>query len=113
MEIRSNNKIYIIAPLSHKISAYETIRLEKEIKTEANNKIVALDLNNVSDCTIEFIEFLRNISKKQTLGIFNISSDIFTLFNFMGIDKTANLFTSELDFKENSRKLINRNFCIV
>lgn len=113
MEIRSNNKTYIIAPLSYKIGEYETNRLAKEIANEASERIVALDLKNVSDCTIEFIETLNYIAKKHTLGIFNISSDIFTLFNFMGIDKSANLFTSELDFKENSRKLINRNFSIV
>lgn len=113
MEIRSNNSTYIIAPLSPKMGEYEINRLLKKINTEVNNRNLALDLRQISDCTIEFLEAIREISKNRSLGIFNISSDIFTLFNYMHIDKSANLFVSELDFKENRRHIINRNFSLI
>ena len=55
---------------------------------------------------------LKSISCKD-LGIFNISSDIFVLFNIMDIDKYAKIFVSELDFEEDARRLINRKFTII
>ena len=113
MEIRSNNKIYIIAPLSPKLGRYETTRIAKEIVNETSNESIALDLANVTDCTIDFIETIREIAKNKSIGMFNISSDIFAIFNYMKLDKNINLFVSELDFRENTRQLINRKFALV
>ena len=101
----------IISPLSTKIDKYEASRIINEITGE--KRTVALDLSYVQDCTIDFLEKLQNICSKKDVGIFNISSDLFALFNIMKIDKFAQIFVSELDFKENTRQLINRHFEIV
>lgn len=111
MEIRDNNKFCIFAPLSSRIDEYEASRLLKNIKKES--RLVAIDLQYVHDCTIDFINTIKQISKEKQIGIFNIPSDIFTLFNVMEIDKISNLFVTELDFIENQRQLINRKFLIV
>ena len=111
MEIRDNEKLCIIAPLSKTINNYEATRIIKEIEGESRS--VALDLSYVTDCTIDFLEKLQNICSAKKVGIFNISSDLFALFNIMKIDKIAKIFVSELDFAENTRQLINRNFKIV
>lgn len=113
MEIRSNDKIYIIAPLSEKLGQYETNRIKKEIFTETSCENIALDLARVSDCSIDFIETLKELSKSKKIGVFNIASDVFALFNYMNLDKNVNLFVSELDFIENARQIINRKFQLV
>lgn len=111
MEIRDNNKFCIFAPLCRQIDKYEATRLFKNIEKESRN--IAVDLQYVQDCTIDFINIIKQIAKEKEIGIFNIPSDIFTLFNIMGIDKISNLFVNELDFIENQRQLINRNFSII
>lgn len=110
MEIRDNDKICIIAPICAKLDKYKTQRIIKRVKNEARQ--VAIDLSYVQDCSIDFIEGLKTLAEKK-LGIFNIPSDIFVLFNIMNLDKTAKLYVSELDFEEDSRQLINRNFSII
>ena len=99
MEIRDNNKFCIFAPLCTQIDKYEATRLFKNIEKESRN--IAIDLQYVQDCTIDFINIIKQITKDKEIGIFNIPSDIFTLFNIMGIDKASNLFVNELDFIEN------------
>lgn len=111
MEIRDNDKFYIIAPLNPKLDKREAVRISAETLNE--NRLIGLDLRYVYDCTVDFLEELRKLCKIKDIGIFNINSDIFTLFNYMNADKFARLFVSELDFEEDSRQLINRKFTIV
>ena len=110
MEIRDNNKICIIAPICAKLDKYKTKRVLNKINSETRQ--VAIDLSYVQDCSIEFIEALKTLTNKK-IGIFNIPSDIFVLFNIMSLDKSVELYVSELDFEEKSRQLINRKFSIV
>ena len=111
MEIRDNDSFYIIAPLSTKIDSHETERIVSEIMCEERN--IGLDLRFVFDCTIDFVENLKMICDSKKISIFNINSDVFAIFNYMDLDKFANLFVSELDFEENKRQLINRSFSVV
>ena len=111
MEIRENDNLCIFAPLSAQLNEYEPLRLQKNVEDE--ERFVGIDLQYVQDCTIDFIYTLKNIAKKKRIGVFNIPSDIFTLFNIMDIDRIANLFVSELDFKESQRQLLNRKFSVV
>ena len=111
MEIREHDNTYIITPLSDKLDARESFRLSKEVLAE--NKRISLDLSHVHDCTIEFIEALKEIAKTKEIGIFNISSDLFALFNFMNMDKYVQLFVCETDLEENARQLVNRKFSII
>ena len=111
MEIRENKNIFIIAPLSKNLTQRNSKRIFDKASKESRQ--IAIDLNYVSNCSIEFIEDLKKFASQKTLGIFNIPSDLFVLFNIMELDKSAKLFVSELDFEENSRQLINRKFAIV
>jgi hypothetical protein len=110
MEIRYDDKTCIIAPICARLDEYKIKRLIKTINSESRQ--VGLDLKNLSECSIEFIESLKNLVHKD-LGIFNIPSDIFVLFNIMNLDKSTKLYVSELDFQENARQLINRKFSII
>lgn len=110
MEIRENEKVCIFAPLSPKLEKYECSRILDKISKE--NREIALDLRFVQDCTIDFIETLKEIGSMRKIGVFNIPSDIFVLFNIMHIDKSVRLFVCEPDFEENSRQLINRQFSV-
>lgn len=111
MEIKETEKLCIITPLSTKLNKRESNRLFETLKAEI--KGTAIDLSYVEECTIDFIEGLKEICKTKQVGIFNIPSDIFVLFNIMKLDKLASLYVSELDFEEESRRLINRQFSIV
>lgn len=111
MEIREDANVYIITPLSPKLDARESLRLINEVNNE--NKRISLDLSLVHDCTVDFIEALKNLAKSREIGVFNIPSDIFALFNFMNMDKYVKLFVCETDFEENARQLVNRRFSIL
>ena len=111
MEIRENDKICIYAPLNSQLGSFEASKLLKKISQD--DREVAIDLQYVENCTIDFIETIKSISTTKNIGIFNISSDIFTLLNIMNIDKISRLFVSELDFLENKRQIINRVLSIV
>lgn len=111
MEIRDTEKVCIFAPLSPKLDKYESNRILNKILKE--NREIAIDLRFVSDCTIDFIENLKKIASCKKIGIFNIQSDIFVLFNIMQVDKFAKLFVSEIDFEDNTRQLINRCFTVL
>ena len=83
MEIRENNNICIFAPLCSKINSFESSRLLKNIMNE--NRSIAIDLEYVEECSIEFINTIKEICNTKRIGFFNIPSDIFTLFNVMQI----------------------------
>ena len=110
MEIVQKENLSIITLLSPKLGKYEASRLIEKINQLANP--IAINLNFVSDCTIDFIEALKEINNKN-IGMFNIPSDIFAIFNIMKIDRTIALYTSEIDFEEQKRQLINRKFSII
>ena len=54
MEIRENDTICIFAPLNNKLGIRETKKLINKLQKESRN--IALDLSNVTDCTIDFFE---------------------------------------------------------
>lgn len=110
MEIKYNEKCCIIVPLSSNLSSYKLEKIFDRIEKEERR--VALDLSNFQDCNIEFIQRLMDIKRKD-LGIFNIPSDIFVLFNMMNLDKFAKLFVSQMDFENDLRQIINRKFSII
>lgn len=111
MEIRENDTICIFAPLNNKLGIRETKRLINKLQKESRN--IALDLTNVTDCTIDFFENIKNLALQKKIGIFNINSDIFALFLTMNLDKSLKLFVNEIDFQENSRQLLKREFSLV
>ena len=111
MEIRENKNVYIIAPLCEKLTARESKRIINKTIDEDRN--IAIDLNYTSECSIEFIEELKSLATKKKISVFNIPSELFVLFNVMKLDKYLKIFVSELDFEENSRQIINRNFVII
>ena len=109
MIITTSDNFCIIAPITNSLNDRETLRLKEEIKKNEGYNI-ALDLSNVEDCSIDFIELLKS---SNNISLFNICSDIFAIFNVMGIDRLANLFVTEFDFKANKHRLLKRTFKIV
>lgn len=109
MEIVTQDKLCILKPLSPILDEREAVRLFEEVDTHSNYNI-GIDLSFVKECTIGF---MLNLDKHTNISIFNIPSDIFTLFNIMNVDKKINLFVSENDFKDNKRRLLNRKFFVV
>jgi len=111
MEKRENQNVCIFTPLCPKMDKRSWSKIAEKI--EQDSRLLALDLSYVQDCTIEFIEGLKEISQKKNLGVFNIPSDIFVLFNVMNIDKSVKLFVNESDFEYNCRQIINRKFSLI
>jgi len=109
MEIEIKNNTCIIKLLSGFINNTQTKRLEKTI-SEYSSYNIGVDLDNVSDCSIEFLEI---ISKIKNLSFYNIQSDIFTIFIKMNIDKCINLYNSEDDFISGRNRLLNRKFRVI
>lgn len=112
MEIQLIENTCIITPLTPKADFREWGRLYEEFKKYSKYKL-GLDLSFIEDCTFEFIEALTDFSKSHKIGLFNISSDVFAIFNLMNLDKHAELFSSELDFFETSHRIINRKFALI
>ena len=109
MEIKLEKNCCIIKPLSPKLDERETVRLEEELRNDSHYRI-ALDLSYVQDCTIDFI---NKIKEYKGISLFNIHSDIFAILTSMNLDKSLNLFVSELDFLNDKRQLLNRHFSLV
>ena len=108
MEIKETAKYCIIMQISPKLGNREVSRLSSEIRKYKTP--IAIDMSLVKDCTIEFINLIKDITN---LSLFNINSDIFALLISMNLDKTLQLFVSENDFQNNKHQLLNRKFCIV
>ena len=112
MEIRDNEKICIFTPLSPILNKYETERLFKNVNSEKQREI-GIDLSYVSDCTIDFVTKLKEFTPKLKIGIFNIPSDVFVIFNVMNVDKCVKLYASELDFETDKHRIVNRHFSVI
>ena len=110
MEIRDNNNICIITPLSTRLDGRKTDKIIARLLNE--QRVVGLDLSYVQDCTIDFIDAIKGLIDKN-LGVFNINSDMFVLFNMMNLDKCVMLFVTESDFEHGARQLINRKFSLL
>ncbi|MCQ2739377.1 MAG: hypothetical protein MJ237_04030 [bacterium] len=111
MEITEYEDFCIYAPLSSKLDGHECERLVLELISET--RPVAIDLSYVNDCSTEFIVRLKQLVSIKNFGIFNIPSDIFAIFNLMGLDKTFNLYVCEDDCKSSIRQLVNRKFSVI
>ena len=109
MEIKFTDNHCIIAPLSPKLGERESKRLFNEILNNCELSI-GLDLSYVKDCTPDFINCIINF---DNISLFNVPSDIFSILIAMNLDKCLNIFTSELDFLENKKRLINRKLALV
>lgn len=109
MEIKIFNDTCIITPLSPLLDEREIKRINLKINEHKNFKI-GVDLNFVQNCNISFFE---NITNKKNINLFNIPINVFAIINLMNLDKKIKLFSSELDFIENKRQLINRNFQLI
>ncbi len=109
MEIKLADNCCIITPLSPKLTEYETSRLNEELQNIQDCR-VALDMSCVNDCTIDFID---EIKQYRGMSLFNINSDVFAILTSMNLDKILNLFVSEMDFINDKHQLINRKFSIV
>lgn len=109
MIITTSNNFCIITPIANSINDRETLRIKEGIK-ENEGYNIALDLSNVEDCSIDFIELIKS---SNNISLFNICSDIFAILNVMRIDRLANLFATEYDFKTNKHRLLQRKFKIV
>lgn len=108
MEILTSQKYCILTPLSQTLDGYQVKRLVEEIKNY-KNLTVGIDLNFVEDCTIEFLDALKELK----IACFNIHSDIFSIFNLTNMDKIIPLYTTEEDFRDKKHRLINRNLQLV
>ncbi len=103
------NNCCIITPLSPILSERESERLGEEIAYNTELK-TALDMSYVQDCTIDFID---KIKQYKGISLFNINSDIFAILISMNLDKTLKLFVSEIDFLSDKHQLLNRKFCVL
>lgn len=109
MEIVTQDKLCILKPLSPILDKREADRLFEEVYMHDSYNI-GIDLSFVQECTSDF---MLSLDKHTEISMFNIPSDVFTLFNIMNIDKKINLYVSETDFRENKRRLLNRKFFII
>lgn len=88
-------------------------RLKKILKTVPSDVPIALNLENVDYICVEFLEFLKDNSKRRKLSLLGLQSEIFALLNLTNYDNFANIFLSDLDFIKQKRILKTRRFSVL
>ena len=109
MEIKIEANNCIITVLSPFLFRREVSRLAETLEEYSKFKI-GINMDNVIDCSVDFIEMLERFNN---INLYNIASDISAILYKMGLDKRINLYNSEIDFMSSSHRLLNRNLKLV
>ncbi len=104
---------YILTLHSNVLTLEWIFCLKKFLNNLPLNKSIALDLQYVDFVCVEFLEFLKEKSNQQKIALINLEPELFVLLNLTKYDKFAHIFSSEMDFGEQKRSLINRRFAIL
>ncbi len=95
------------------VSAEIVNELRKNVITDEYSDELAIDLLNVTDICTDFIQFLREASKKKAISLFNIPSEVFAILNLTKSDKFAKIYVSEYDYFQGKHQLIKRRFRVI
>lgn len=98
---------------SENISLEIVKKLKRVLEKTPKNKPLALNLQNVEYICCEFLEFLKDSSKKREISLFNLQAEISALFYLTKYDRFAHIYLNDIDFYEQKRMLLNRNFYII
>ena len=110
----SENNTSCIFKLHSKVLTVELIlRLKKFLDCLPNNKNIALNLQNVDNVCVEFLDFLKETSEQKKLSLINLQSELFVLLNLTRYDEFAHIFLNDIDFIEHKRALLNRRFSVI
>lgn len=112
MEIRTENGICIITPLSPKPDMRECARIFAEIENYGSGKI-GLDMSFIEECTYDFLSALEKSFSKTKLSAYNLNPDVMAILTLTGFDKFVKIFVCEDDFLKEKRILLNRKFRLV
>jgi hypothetical protein len=108
------NSAGCILNLHSSVLTFELVfKLQKILNEFPFDKSIALNLNDVDSICVEFLDLLKETSRKRRISLTNIQAEIFVLLNLTKYDKFAPLFLSDIDFLEQKRALINRRFSVL
>ena len=62
---------------------------------------IGFDFENIKNFSNELIEFLKELSSKNEIAIFNLSTENLAVLNLMGYSFFISVFMSKKDFMEN------------
>lgn len=92
------------------VSKKEASSLKSFLLENCKSKRVAIDLGNIKIAHNCFFEVLKEFAEHKKLSLFNIPPDVNLLLYLMNYNPYIKLYVNEMDFIDQKRELIYRNF---
>lgn len=92
------------------VSREAIVSLRNYLLETSPSRRIAINLENIESTQNEFFTMLKDCAGNKIISLFNTSADMNLLLFLMNYNQYAKLYVNELDFKEEKRELINRNF---
>lgn len=92
------------------LSDDEVLRLKTFLLKNSPSKRIAIDLGNIKIAHNCFFAMLKEFAASKKLSLFNIPTDVNLLLYLMNYNSYIKLYVNEMDFIDQKRELIYRNF---
>lgn len=112
LNIKDDRKNIIIDFMENELSGDVIDCLRLAIRTCPETRYIGINLANIKTARNEFFSLLKEFSPNKNICLYNLTAEINLLLFLMNYSQYAQLFASEMDFKENKRSLICRDLKI-
>ena len=113
MKIREFDDFAVIDLAQGYITEQDIIEMGTYYNKKYPNKRIAINTSNVSNFSLDFMEFLSLCARKNKISLFSLNNDIFLQLFISGINNCVDIYLDEQDFIEEKRLLVKRNLKLV
>lgn len=108
MNIRDAGDMRVVDIEGITISQQNIKEIKNLFKGKGSKQSIGLNLKGVTHINDDFVSFIKEISNKEKLSIFNVSNDIYLLLFVLKADKYVEIYLDERDFCSQKNLLVYR-----
>lgn len=113
MKIREFDDFSVIDLAGDSIAKHDILELDTYCKKGYLDKRIAINMSNINNVTLDFLEFLSLYANKNKIALFGLNNDIFLQLFISGINNCVDIYLDKQDFAEEKRLLVKRNLKLV